>query len=112
VNSETTFRVIFGAYRFASTGARVMFLRFITPQRDQFSHQRSGVFQVAYELLGGGNLTLFETERLQSLLRWFEKNLPRPGSLIYEDAFQIAAIPFRDTFQARSQRSGGAKAPP
>jgi hypothetical protein len=28
----------------------------------------------------------------------------KPGFLIYEDRFQVAAIPFRDTF--RSHRSG------
>ena len=28
----------------------------------------------------------------------------RPGALVYEDTYQVAAIPFRDTFQARTER--------
>lgn len=112
---------------------------------DLYSHQNSGVFQLAYELYEREELDEGEKHALRIALRWFEKNLPtpdrsrlnaravfwfkpaaaevarrvwdladvvkrngpgvqiirtsRPGYVVYEDDLQVAAIPFRDTFQ-------------
>ena len=30
----------------------------------------------------------------------------RPGYIVFEDDFQVAAVPFRDTYRARKKRSG------
>jgi hypothetical protein len=55
-----------------------MFLRFITTERDDDSHQSQGVFQFAYQLLDEGTLLAEESRRLKSVLVWFERHLPKP----------------------------------
>ena len=109
------------------------------------SHQRMGVFQVAYQLVDAGEISLEYSCRLELSLWWFERHLTipdrskldrraifwfktdaqecirqvwrltrwlrvcevhaevvrtvRPGYVVYQDDFQVAAIPFRDTFR-------------
>jgi hypothetical protein len=126
-----------------------MFLRFVVPHRDDYSHRLTGVFLAAHRLRSGGLLGEEDDRALADLLRWFNSRLPvpyrfsrsrrrnalpnaicwlkdraalhlrkvrelarllerhgittrelrtaRPGYIVYEDVFQVAAVPFRDT---------------
>lgn len=55
-----------------------MFMRFVVPEIHPRSHQPQGLFQTAYALLENGDLNGGEREQLQSLIDWFEENLPIP----------------------------------
>jgi hypothetical protein len=122
-----------------------MFVRFINHERDRYSHQKRGVFQVAYDLIRADAVSFEQWCRLDVAVRWFERHLTipdrsklndraifwfkkdahqlirrvwdlshalhscevsielittfRPGYIVYQDRFQVAAIPFRDTFR-------------
>jgi hypothetical protein len=122
-----------------------MLVRFIIQRRDMHSHQRMGVFQVAYELVDSDKISVEWSCHLELSLWWFERHLTiparskldrraifwfktdaqecirqvwrltrwlrvcevnveivrtvRPGYVVYQDDFQVAAIPFRDTFR-------------
>jgi hypothetical protein len=125
-----------------------MFVRFVTPYRDEDSHRLEGVFQAVYRLRDEGRLRQGEAKWLEAMRQWFNAHLPvptrfsldrgrqahrraicwfradaaehlgkvrelvallerhgvptrrlrtpRPGYIVYEDAFQVAAVPFRD----------------
>jgi hypothetical protein len=128
-----------------------MFLRFVTAELDDESHQELGVFHAAGRLRDSGSLSRAEEELLQEVRDWFNVNLEkpkrftsakppyyrkrqngiswfkdsawehigkmhemvallehhdvpvrmikttRPGYVVYEDEFQIVAVPFADS---------------
>jgi len=128
-----------------------MFLRFITAEVHEESHQELGVFQAAYRLRNRNLLSNTEKEILREIHNWFDKNLKkptrlttakppyyrkrqngiswfkssarehirkiqemvallkrhdvpvtmikasRPGYIVYEDDFQVVAVPFADS---------------
>ena len=128
-----------------------MFLRFVTTELDDESHQELGVFHAAGKLRDAGSLSQEEKAFLQEVRDWFNKNLEkptrftsakppyyrkrkngiswfkdtarehigkmretvallehhdvpvrvikttRPGYVVYEDEFQIVAVPFADS---------------
>lgn len=55
-----------------------MFMRFVTLKVDEDSHQSQGIFQLAYALLQSGDLSKEEYAELETIVGWFEKNLPSP----------------------------------
>jgi len=55
-----------------------MFLRFVTAEVDEESHEELGVFQAAYRLPDNGMLSHDEEEILQEIRDWFNKNLDKP----------------------------------
>jgi|GEM_PF-4644502 len=55
-----------------------MFMRFVTLKTNEDSHQREGIFQLAYALLKAGDLSEEEYSELRLLMDWFEKSLPIP----------------------------------
>ena len=127
-----------------------MYVRFVTAEHDEESHQELGVFQSVYRLRDTGGLTDYEETHLEEVREWFNRNLEkptrftnakppyyrrrqngiswfkasaeehiskiwelialldnhgvrveminttRPGYVIYEDNFQIVAVPFAD----------------
>jgi hypothetical protein len=127
-----------------------MFVRFVTTERHEDSHQELGVFQSAYRLRDSGVLADYEEVHLQKITEWFDRHLEepnrftnakppyyrkrqngiawfkassrehigqirellailenygvrvemiktnRPGYVVYEDDFQIVAVPFSD----------------
>ena len=125
----------------------VMFVRFINHERDRHSHQKRGVFQVAYDLIHADAVSFEQECGLLAAVRWFERHLTipersklndraifwfkkdarelirrvwdlsqalrgcevpielvttfRPGYIVYQDCFQVAAVPFRDTFKKK-----------
>jgi hypothetical protein len=56
-----------------------MLLRFVTPDRDERTGQRTGLMTVAYRLLRSGNLPHADEEGLRSHTQWLETNLPVPA---------------------------------
>jgi hypothetical protein len=128
-----------------------MFLRFVTAELHQESHEELGVFQAAFRLRDNDMLSPEEEAILQEIRDWFNKNLEkptrfttakppyyrkrqngiswfkdsarehigkireivallknhdvpvrmiksaRPGYVVYEDEFQIVAVPFADS---------------
>jgi hypothetical protein len=128
-----------------------MFLRFVTSDLDDESHQELGVFHAARDLRDSGLLSQHDEEILQEIRDWFNDNLDkpakftnakpphyrkrkngiswfkpsakehigkireliailenhdisvrmiktdRPGYVVYEDQFQIVAVPFADS---------------
>ena len=129
----------------------VMFLRFVTTELHDESHQELGIFHAARYLRDSGSLSQAEEELLQEIRDWFNNNLEkptrftsakppyyrkrqngiswfkdsahqhigkmreiafllehhhipvrmiktsRPGYVVYEDEFQIVAVPFADS---------------
>ena len=55
-----------------------MYVRVATIQKYATSHQNAGVFQRAYDLYHSGDLDPSDASRLESILLWFERNLPLP----------------------------------
>ncbi len=128
-----------------------MFLRFVTSDLDEESHQELGVFHAAGHLRDSGLLSQHDEQTLQEIRDWFSCNLKkpakftnakpphyrkrkngiswfkasaqehiskireiiailesydvsvrmiktdRPGYVVYEDQFQIVAVPFADS---------------
>jgi hypothetical protein len=128
-----------------------MFLRFVTDDIHEESHEEIGVFQAVYRLRDNGALSAGEEETLQAIREWFNKNLDkptrfttskppyyrkrqngiswfkdsanehiskireivnllerhevrvqmikseRPGYIVYQDNFQVVAVPFADS---------------
>jgi hypothetical protein len=128
-----------------------MFLRFVTAELDDESHQELGIFHAARKLRDSGSLSHAEESLLQEIRDWFNNNLEkpkrftsakppyyrkrqngiswfkdsaqehirrmreimvllghndvhvrmikttRPGYVLYEDEFQIVAVPFADS---------------
>ena len=128
-----------------------MFLRFVTSDLDEESHQELGVFHAAGNLRDSGLLSEHDEEILQEIRDWFSDNLEkparftnaklphyrkrkngiswfkasaqehigkireiiailenydvsvcmiktdRPGYVVYEDQFQVVAVPFADS---------------
>ena len=127
-----------------------MFLRFVTAELDDESHQELGIFHAARKLRDGGSLSHVEESLPQEIRDWFNNNLEkpkrftsakppyyrkrqngiswfkdsaqhirrmremvvllehhdvptrmiktaRPGYVVYEDEFQIVAVPFADS---------------
>jgi hypothetical protein len=126
-----------------------MLVRFVVMERDEDSHQLTGVFHAAFRLRDRGILDRAEGSTFERLRLWFNEHLPvpdrfsrsrrsgahhnaicwfktdavehlgkmreltellarhgliirrlrttRPGYVVYEDDFQVAAVPFRDT---------------
>jgi len=127
-----------------------MFLRFVTAELDDESHQELGIFHAARKLRDSGSLSHAEESLLQEIRDWFNNNLEkpkrfasakppyyrkrqngisrfkdsaqhirrmremvvllehhdvptrmiktaRPGYVVYEDEFQIVAVPFADS---------------
>src|SRR5262245_44610648 len=60
-------------------GARGMPIRFGSRKRDRHSHGEQGLIHAAGDLRYQGRLTGEDEERVQELLRWFNRNLPVPG---------------------------------
>src|SRR5262245_6470586 len=60
-------------------GAWVMLIRFVVRKRDRHSHVEQGLIHAADDLWYQGRLTAEDEERVQELLRWFNRNLPVPG---------------------------------
>lgn len=58
-----------------------MFLRFVVTQIDNDSHQPQGLFIASQELLDSGELSPEEAVQIRKVLRWFNLNLPSPGSI-------------------------------
>ena len=128
-----------------------MFLRFVTADVDEDSHEEVGVFHAAYKLRDSGMLSDDEEAVLQEIRDWFNRHLDkptrftsakppyyrkrqngiswfkdsasehigkiremvallkhhdvpvrmiksdRPGYIVYEDNFQVVAVPFADS---------------
>jgi hypothetical protein len=128
-----------------------MFLRFVTKEMHDESHQDLGVFHAAGKLRDSGSLSAAEEARLQEIRDWFNNHLEkptrftsakppyyrkrqngiswfkdsaqehigrmsemimllehhdvpvrmiktsRPGYVVYEDEFQVVAVPFADS---------------
>jgi hypothetical protein len=55
-----------------------MLVRFIIQRRDTHSHQKMGVFQVAYEFVDSDEISMEKLCRLKSSLCWFERHLTIP----------------------------------
>ena len=55
-----------------------MFVRFINHERDVCSHQKRGVFQIAYNLLQADEIPLEQWCHLKAAVRWFEQHLTIP----------------------------------
>ena len=55
-----------------------MFLRFVTAEVHQESHEELGVFQAAYRLRDKDMLSEEEKDLLQEIHDWFNKNLETP----------------------------------
>jgi hypothetical protein len=55
-----------------------MFLRFVTAEVHQESHEELGVFQAAYRLRDKDMLSEEEKDLLQEIHEWFNKNLEKP----------------------------------
>lgn len=121
------------------------YIRFVALMRDPDSHQKSGFFTAAYDLLRSDTLSIFYEVGIDHFLDWFRYNLDappeklmednpkalcwfkdtanehisksrkliqilqehgieiemlvtrKPGNIIWEDEYQIMAIPYRDT---------------
>lgn len=65
-----------------------MFVRFVTAELDEDSHQRLGIFQAAFRLKEKGVLTQPEEIYLKEIDSWFDKNLDQP------DRFTSAKSPY------------------
>jgi hypothetical protein len=55
-----------------------MLIRFVVHKRDRDSQVEQGLIHAAHDLRCQGRLTDEEQERVQQLLRWFNRNLPVP----------------------------------
>lgn len=55
-----------------------MYIRFEGTKIDPHSHREEGIFQVALRLWGDGSLDAHASDRLRSLLDWFNDNLEKP----------------------------------
>jgi hypothetical protein len=55
-----------------------MFLRFVLPRLHADTGIEDGIFQVAYTLRDGGDVTAEERAELAALLRWFGDHLSTP----------------------------------
>ncbi|HXX01815.1 MAG TPA: hypothetical protein VEJ00_11405 [Candidatus Acidoferrales bacterium] len=56
-----------------------MFLRFVTGEVHEESHQALGVFQAAYRLRAAGLLSDEEEDHLEEIREWFNENLEKPS---------------------------------
>jgi len=56
-----------------------MFLRFVTSDLDEESHQELGVFHAAGNLRDSGLLSEHDEETLQEIRDWFSDNLEKPA---------------------------------
>src|SRR4030081_2521096 len=55
-----------------------MFLRFVTTELHDESHQELGIFHAARYLRDSGSLSQAEEELLQEIRDWFNSNLEKP----------------------------------
>jgi hypothetical protein len=55
-----------------------MFLRFTSHEIDLRTGRHKGIFTLAYDLLKSNTLLNHEEDYLRILLKWFDKNLPKP----------------------------------
>jgi hypothetical protein len=55
-----------------------MFVRFINHERDVCSHQKRGVFQIAYDLIHADEIPLEQWCHLKADVKWFEQHLTIP----------------------------------
>lgn len=56
-----------------------MFLRFVTSEVHQESHEELGVFQAAFRLRNNGALSEKEEAAFEEIREWFNRNLKRPA---------------------------------
>ena len=56
-----------------------MFVRFVTSQLDEDSHQEIGVFQAVFNLRDASLLSEEEAVHLEELRTWFNRNLEKPS---------------------------------
>ncbi|QDU34927.1 hypothetical protein KS4_30040 [Poriferisphaera corsica] len=58
-----------------------MFIRFVVDQIDEYSHEKMGVFQAAYEMRDAVETEAQVRELLRDVLRWFDLHLEMPERL-------------------------------
>mgnify|MGYP003577132577 CR=1 FL=1 len=77
-----------------------MYIRFVVDEIDQESGVALGVFQAMYRLSRAGKLAPHEAAWWDEIKGWFNRKLQeparlsrsrRPGYVVYEDRFQVAA---------------------
>jgi hypothetical protein len=56
-----------------------MYLRFVVQTLDEDSNSRSGVFQEIHRLLRSRDLPLYEEQRAQEIIDWFDEHLAKPA---------------------------------
>src|SRR5450755_5032152 len=56
-----------------------MFLRFVTPEVDEESHEEIGVFQAVSKLRDSDKLSDEEKAILEEIRNWFNENLEKPN---------------------------------
>jgi hypothetical protein len=56
-----------------------MFLRFVTSEVHEESHEALGVFQAAFRLRNNGALSEQEEAAFEEIREWFSRNLKRPA---------------------------------
>ena len=56
-----------------------MFLRFVTHEVHEESHEELGVFQAAFRLRNNGALSKQEEAAFEEIREWFSRNLKRPA---------------------------------
>jgi hypothetical protein len=79
MKAKSRFRRIVSESRKVPVGT--VFLRFTLPKKDVGSGARQGVLVASYELLESGELSPYERELVEEILRWFERQLLVPSAL-------------------------------
>ena len=63
-----------------------LYVRFVTPQIDEDSRVKEGIFVAAYRLRESGELSKYEYDELTDDLEWFEQHLPIPPPLSHSSS--------------------------